>query len=270
MPDCSNVNEPGATCRLYWNARAAEYALPFEKENLSRTNRIIEIAESNGLSIWGARILDIGCGPGTFALPLAMRGASVKALDISDAMLTLLDEEMRRESIKGVESVRASWKDTNPVAAGFYRKFDIVLSAFSSAAETEIEIMKMEQCSRQWCVYAASGKTRHDRICKTLRRKFGLPLNPRPDIRDIRNILEKMGRTFRYESYPVIVQGNKPIADIADYVATSLEELGKTQDRTQILNAISSESGVSGPTDVLSCKRRSEIGVLLWQADQNG
>ncbi|OPY00174.1 MAG: Mg-protoporphyrin IX methyl transferase [Syntrophorhabdus sp. PtaU1.Bin002] len=263
-----NANTPDMMSRLYWNGRAAEYALPFEEENLARTNRIIGIAESKGLSIEGARILDIGSGPGTFALPLSLRGASVTALDISDSMLRLLSEEAQRVGIERVRTIRASWKEIDPVVVGLSGMFDTVLSAFSSAIETENEILKMEQCSRRWCVYIASGRTRHDKLCKTIRQGFGLPLNPRPDIRNTLKTLEQMDKVFWYESHPVTVQAKKTVAEIAEYVARSLEEEGKTPDQPQILAAISAASGISEQNGVIECKRHSNIGVLMWRVDE--
>lgn len=247
---------------------AVEYSLPFEEENLARTNRIISLVESNGLSIKGSRILDIGCGPGTFALPLALKGASVTALDISDGMLGLLATEARSIGISRVETIRASWKEIDPSAAGISGAFDIVFSAFSSAIETEEEILKMEQCSRQWCVFTASGKIRFDKLCKAIRKKFGLPLNPRPDIRNIRKSLERMGRVFWYESYPVIVRIKKTIAETAEQIAKSVEGKKITANQEQIAAAVSTLSGITVQDGVIECKRHSEIGVVMWRADE--
>jgi cyclopropane fatty-acyl-phospholipid synthase-like methyltransferase len=35
----------------------------------------------------GTRVLDLGCGPGTYAVPLAHQGAEVTGVDLSEAML---------------------------------------------------------------------------------------------------------------------------------------------------------------------------------------
>ena len=56
-------------------------------------------------------VLDVGCGPGTLALPLANRVRSVTALDYSGGMLDLLAEECRSLEIGNIRRVQGSWED---------------------------------------------------------------------------------------------------------------------------------------------------------------
>jgi 2-polyprenyl-3-methyl-5-hydroxy-6-metoxy-1,4-benzoquinol methylase len=44
------------------------------------------IIEERCLTVEGAKVLDVGCGTGTFSLLLVLRGASVTALDFSGNM----------------------------------------------------------------------------------------------------------------------------------------------------------------------------------------
>ena len=258
---------PGVASRLFWEEKASEYTLPFEEKTLARTTRTINLVERKGLSIEGARILDVGSGPGTFALPLALRGASVTALDISDNMLKQLIAEAHRLDISGIETIRTSWKEIDPIPAALSGKFDIVLTALSQAIETEKDILKMEQCSKQWCVYIATGKVRRQVLCERTRRMFGLALNPRPDIRAIRKKLEQMGRAFSYESYPIFVEEKKTIRQLTEDVARSLEAQGKRPDRQQIMTTISSLLKDLRQDGVVECKRHSDAGVLIWRVD---
>ncbi|MFQ5735793.1 MAG: class I SAM-dependent methyltransferase [Thermodesulfobacteriota bacterium] len=54
-------------------------------------------------------VLDIGSGCGTLAVPLARAGKRVTALDASAAMIEILKEDIRKEKIKGIRPVHASW-----------------------------------------------------------------------------------------------------------------------------------------------------------------
>lgn len=122
--------------------KADTYPHPFREDILSFTEAVSGIIEERCLSIKEARILDIGCGTGAFALPLALRGASVTALDISGNMLKRLTAEARHRGIDGVKTIRASWKKIDPDNTGLSGRFDIVLSALSIAVGTKKDILK--------------------------------------------------------------------------------------------------------------------------------
>ena len=56
-------------------------------------------------------ILDIGCGPGTLALPLATCCRQVTALDFSGNMLTILKKRVSQQNLKNISTHQVSWQD---------------------------------------------------------------------------------------------------------------------------------------------------------------
>lgn len=56
-------------------------------------------------------VLDVGCGPGTLALPIAKQVRQVTALDYSQGMLELVDERARQEGINNIRTVHCGWED---------------------------------------------------------------------------------------------------------------------------------------------------------------
>jgi len=56
-------------------------------------------------------VLDVGCGPGTLALPLAKMVKSVTCIDYSPAMLELVEKEAGRQKINSIRTVNCSWED---------------------------------------------------------------------------------------------------------------------------------------------------------------
>lgn len=56
-------------------------------------------------------LLDVGCGPGTLALPLAARLEKVVALDYSTAMLESLKERARVQEVTNVVAMKKAWED---------------------------------------------------------------------------------------------------------------------------------------------------------------
>lgn len=61
------------------------------------------------LVVRGESWLDIGAGGGRYALPLALAGARVTALDPSAAMLSVLREAAAEFGVSGVETVQQRW-----------------------------------------------------------------------------------------------------------------------------------------------------------------
>lgn len=56
-------------------------------------------------------VLDIGCGPGTLAIPLARKARSVTAMDFSAGMLDILRESAQKEHLANIDVVQCAWED---------------------------------------------------------------------------------------------------------------------------------------------------------------
>ena len=56
-------------------------------------------------------VLDIGCGPGTLAMPIASRVKSVTAVDYSSGMLSTLTDLASQAGTRNIRTVQASWED---------------------------------------------------------------------------------------------------------------------------------------------------------------
>lgn len=70
----------------------------------------------------GETVLDVACGPGTFAIPLALRGCKVTATDFSTQMLCQLKKFATKENCPPIDCLQGRWLETN-----IEDKFDTVL-----------------------------------------------------------------------------------------------------------------------------------------------
>lgn len=83
----------------FWDLRAAEFA---EKErDSSRMRSTLAYLEGKGVLGAGTAVLDVGCGPGAYALAFARRGASVVGTDISGNMLRHARNRAEEEGLLG-------------------------------------------------------------------------------------------------------------------------------------------------------------------------
>lgn len=100
---CNHFNLPATK----WDKKAAKMA-----ENLvgkpSRYNQTLLEKIAIGKD---ETVLDIGCGPGTFALPLAQQCLAVYALDYSEGMLAQLSKFQQQLNLSNITPLHYSWSD---------------------------------------------------------------------------------------------------------------------------------------------------------------
>ena len=75
------------------------------------------------------KVLDIGSGPGTLAIPLARKAKSITALDISPEMLKHLRANAGACGLSNIEYLKSSWQDA--FAGGRVAGHDIVVASRS-------------------------------------------------------------------------------------------------------------------------------------------
>jgi len=134
-------------------------------------------------------VLDVGSGPGRFALALAPRVAEVVALDPSPAMLTILRREARRRGASNVRTVEGRWGEVavGPVDVAFA---SYVLPIVEDAPDF---ILRMDAAARRW-VFLYLGAFTSDAIVDPLWRHFhGRPRRPGPTWLDAVDVLRETG-----------------------------------------------------------------------------
>src|SRR5450432_4764521 len=84
----------------------------------------------NGLGITsGLKVLDLGCGDGTTALPAAMLGADVLGVDIAS---NLVEAGNARAEILGLDNCRFQQGDATDLHPLEDDRFDLVVSIFGA------------------------------------------------------------------------------------------------------------------------------------------
>ena len=77
-----------------------------------------------------ARVLDIGAGPGIFALPLAPLVRDVTAVEPGAGMIEVLRKHAKQQGIQNIAYVQKTWEEVDP-ARDLSPPYDIVIASLS-------------------------------------------------------------------------------------------------------------------------------------------
>lgn len=95
-----------------------------------------------------SRVLDIGAGPGTLAIPLASKVREVTAIEPGEGMVQILTERMIQEGITNIRTIKKRWEDID-LATDLDGKYDVVIASLSLTMEDiRHALQKMDAASR--------------------------------------------------------------------------------------------------------------------------
>jgi SAM-dependent methyltransferase len=117
-----------------------------------KESAFLKLLESQGMLKSDSRVLDVGCGTGTYARAIAGRCAEVVGVDLSPKMVELAVEKARQEQIGNAVFSCMDWHQTDLAEAGFENRFDLVIARMTPAIQSAETFLKLSQASRGWCV----------------------------------------------------------------------------------------------------------------------
>lgn len=170
--------------RAFWNTRAPSFAAHGRESGYAE--KALSILQPK--PDW--TVLDVGCGAGTLAVPLAAKVASVTAMDISDGMLGLLRQRCAELRIANVQPVLGGWEDDwRTLGVGTH---DVALASRSLfAGSLAAAVRKLSDIARKRVVIVSLvGDGPYDR---TIFDAVGRPLFRGPDFRIVTNYLVQQG-----------------------------------------------------------------------------
>ncbi|NYT19838.1 MAG: class I SAM-dependent methyltransferase [Methanosarcinales archaeon] len=76
-----------------------------------------------------SRVLDIGSGPGALAIPISKRVCEVVAVEPSDGMMSVLQENIDEMNIDNIQCIHKGWEDIDVEDIG--DNYDVVIASYS-------------------------------------------------------------------------------------------------------------------------------------------
>jgi SAM-dependent methyltransferase len=177
--------DPARNHRDYWDRRAPSFTNPSVEDGYTEPFLNILNAEPD----W--TVLDVGCGPGTLAIPLAEKVRGITAIDFAPAMIELLDARCRRAGIKNIATHVTGWED-DWSSLGIQPHDCAIASRSLVVDDLQSALDKLNNFARKRVVISApaAGEGPFD---PQLFAVVGRELEPKPDYIYIYNLLYQMG-----------------------------------------------------------------------------
>ncbi len=162
-------------CSNHWNKRAARYDTK-DAKNLYALEFLDKAHIDEGDSV-----LDMGCGTGALAIPLAEQGHGIIAADFSEGMLEKLVENIKIHRVTSIRPVHMSWEDNWQEFGITDNCVDTVIASRSIAVEDlQAAIIKMCNTARKRCCITMATETT-PRVDPTILKAIDVPTDPSRD-----------------------------------------------------------------------------------------
>ncbi|MDR3601311.1 MAG: class I SAM-dependent methyltransferase [Desulfosporosinus sp.] len=155
--------------KSFWDNRAAEFnKLVCQGSPDERIRKIVEFLSQNSLLTKNSSVLDIGCGPGRFAVEFAKLSTDVTGLDISDNMLGYARKNAEAANLTNTSFKNLNWDEVNLDEFGWRKKFDLVTAINSPGIHDLTTLEKMIAASKKYC-FLSNFVDRYDSVQEILR-----------------------------------------------------------------------------------------------------
>ncbi len=212
----NRASSPGRDCARIWESR--ESALRFWNMCRKERSRIDQTVWETDIS-QNSRVLDIGAGPGTLAIPFAQKAEHVTAIEPAEGMCSVMKEKMAEFGLSNIDIVQKRWEDVD-IASDLSAPYDVVIASFSlGMKDIQSAVEKMVLASSRYVyLYHFAGPSSWDIQWQILwPRLHGKAYRLGPKSNVLYNVLYQMGiypniRSFRLEH-------NQPYASLDEAMA---------------------------------------------------
>jgi SAM-dependent methyltransferase len=239
-----------------------------EKKEKERQETLQKLIRHNAL--WpGAKVLDIGAGPGSWALPLAETAGEVTALEPADGMVAILKSRIADTGTKNIIIDQNTWQSVAIEEKGWQNRFDLVFASMTPGIDGPSALRKMMTASRGSCYLSAfSGSGWRGQYSELWQTFFNEPMGEQPnDIIYPFNLVYAMGYRphleFSWWDRDYLEDRDKAIERFCLFFENYLELTNEV--KAEITRYIDKHT-VDGQ---FGDSRRTCRGMMVWDMTQN-
>ena len=254
--------ESHAWCKAWddYYTYLAEHCLT-DKFRSPQGDQVAAYLLKSGILRKGDSVLDIGCGSGSYAIPLAMHGASVTALDCNAASLALLQRRIRRLGCTDVSCVQAEW---DSYASHSDTRFDVAFAAMCPAISDKQSLLAMERLATRKCCILTVARGSYDLHRKAMIQELGLAAPGGMVTEALRyfDVLSLMGRLPDVKTWSVASESKTSLEDFLTRYIVYFRIFGMEDSASEAyLHMYFQKNAVDG---ILTEQSQLNLALLSW------
>ncbi|WP_286820252.1 class I SAM-dependent methyltransferase [Desulfobacter sp. UBA2225] len=161
-----------------WDNMAKDFAqrTSGEKASVKRDATLKQLVDK-GILTPKTRVLDVGAGPGSWALPMAKLCAHVTALEPSGGMIDIMSKRIEQEKVDNISIVQKTWQETDLAEQVWKKAFDLVFASMTPGIDGPDAVMKLMAASTHYCYMSAfSGPGMNQQFAPLWEKFFDRPM----------------------------------------------------------------------------------------------
>ena len=242
-----------------WESASETYSA--ERYSIIREEIIADLSK-RGILDPDYTMIDIGSGPGTFAIPMSYHIREVTCLDSSQGMIRRLENECSTSNINNIKTVLEDWE-----CYGVGGRFDLAFTSLCPPMNTPESIMKMEACAKEHCIYVSSMNDNSEmisRIWKAIGKSYSYAgYNTKYPY----DFLKIMGRSPKLRELSQDQVVDIPLDEAIDNEVKRLLPFVEATDKVRKIIAEIMTDYAEGPR--LMIKSKMKVGLLTWEPNQD-
>lgn len=250
-------NQTVETVEEKWDQMAEKFYYHQVNGSTYYSDAVPRLLEQKGILDPSSSVLDIGAGSGRYAIPLANKGKSVHALDLSSEMLQFLQRETEKNNLDNIYTIKSAWPTTEKIG-----EFDVVFSAMCPATRSVEAIEAMSNVAKKHgviCQFTAST----DNVVEALKKHRLIdgnitdPHNERDILQAYFNILWELGYQPDISYLKDTFKINMTFNEAFDTYKQRYENV-KSEQLKKVLQAIQQEDGN------IKVIKNTTLAVITW------